>query len=145
MTLKEVNLLDEDAFTERLGGIFEESPWIARQTWENRPFESRDDLLCKLKATVLESDRTAQVELIQAHPDLAGRLAEAGELTAESTREQKEAGLADADSEIRKNLQERNQRYREKFGFPFVICARLNNIKTILAAFDKRLESDRET
>jgi 2-oxo-4-hydroxy-4-carboxy-5-ureidoimidazoline decarboxylase len=139
MNIADLNELGEKEFTDKIGPVFENSPWIARDTWRRRPFASRDRLLFELSNTVLKSGWDAQVELIRAHPDLAGRLAAAGKLTRESKREQEAAGLSGLDPEIRKAIQERNKTYRKKFGFPFVICARLNNVESILEAFDERL------
>ena len=144
MTIEEINELDEESFTEELGPVFENSPWIARATWGVRPFRSGEDLLSELVSTVEKSEVSSQLSLIREHPDLAGRLAEAGQLTEESTREQAAAGLSEIDPETRATIREQNQIYREKFGFPFVICARLNNPDTILSAFEERLQQTRD-
>ena len=145
MTIEELNQLDEESFTEKVGPVFEESPWIAREAKRaHDSFSSREDLLLKLCDTVREAGRKLQVGLIRAHPDLAGRLAEAGQLTEDSTREQAAAGLTDASDEVRSKIRELNEQYREKFGFPFVICARLNKVDTILEAFEARLPNGRE-
>lgn len=144
MTIKNLNELDESSFVDTVGPVFENSPWIATETWPRRPFATRDRLLYELSNTVLKRGRTAQIELIQAHPDLAGRLAQAGKLTEESSREQDAAGLTKADKEIKATLQDRNKRYKKKFGFPFVICARLNNVETILSAFEERLNQNKD-
>ncbi|MDF1813645.1 MAG: 2-oxo-4-hydroxy-4-carboxy-5-ureidoimidazoline decarboxylase [Verrucomicrobiales bacterium] len=140
MTVEELNQLEKSAFVERVGPVFENSPWIAAETWHRRPFASRDRLLFELSNTVLKGGRKAQKELIQAHPDLAGKLAAGGKLTEESTREQAAAGITKADKSVIAAIQDKNKRYRKKFGFPFVICARLNNVETILKAFDERLQ-----
>ncbi|HVJ45376.1 MAG TPA: 2-oxo-4-hydroxy-4-carboxy-5-ureidoimidazoline decarboxylase, partial [Luteolibacter sp.] len=83
--------------------------------------------------------------LIRAHPDLAGRLARQGKLTAESTREQAAAGIAAADTETIARIGELNAAYRKRFDFPFIICARLNNVNTIVDAMERRLGNDPAT
>src|SRR5215217_1635585 len=85
--------MDRDDFVAYFGGVFEESPWIAREAWESRPFGSVDALHAAMVWVVEHSPRAARLELIRAHPDLAGKAAIAGALTPESTREQAAAGL----------------------------------------------------
>jgi len=144
LSLPEVNAMDGETFMTTFGPLFEHSPWIARETWSRRPFVSRDDLLRRFVAMVRQSPMEKQVALIAAHPDLAGRLANAGQLTDDSKREQSAAGLDRLAFEERRKFEDLNQLYRGKFGFPFVICARLNDKQTILHAFEQRLESSRE-
>ena len=91
-----------------------------------------------------QAGETRQVQLIQAHPDLVGRAALAGTLTPESNREQASAGLGQLTPEEIALFQNNNQAYREKFGFPFVICARLNKKEAILKGFETRLKNNRE-
>ena len=124
ITLAIVNDLSRDAFVAALGPLFEGSPWIAAATWPARPFASIDQLHQALCATMYAAPIERQVALIQAHPDLAGKAAIAGELTADSAREQSSAGLSRLAPEQFATFTRLNQAYREKFGFPFVICAR---------------------
>src|SRR6476661_6494304 len=81
-TLAEINALDQEAFTALLGGLFEHSPWIAEAGWHARPFASVEALHGALCAVMYDADPEQQVALIQAHPDLVGRAARAGTLTA---------------------------------------------------------------
>jgi OHCU decarboxylase len=134
-----VNALDREAFVRLLGPVFEHSPWIAEAAWPQRPFTKRLLLLGALCAAVEDADEARQLALIRAHPDLVGRAALAGSLTPESAREQAGAGLDRLSAEEVAQFQEFNRRYREKFGFPFVICARRNKKEAILAAFPARL------
>lgn len=127
------------------GPVFEESPWIAAAAWERRPFSSPADLREKLVAVLRESGREKKLTLIRAHPDLAGRLARENKLTAASRAEQAGAGLDRLSEEELARFEAGNARYREKFGFPFVICARLNDKAAILSAFARRLENDPQT
>jgi OHCU decarboxylase len=143
LTLAEVNNLDHDAFVAALGPLFEGSPWIAAGTWPARPFASIGQLHQTLCATMYAAPIDRQLALIQAHPDLAGKAALAGELTAESTREQSSAGLSQLTPAEFATFTRLNQAYRETFGFPFVICAREHNVASILEHFAARLEHTR--
>jgi 2-oxo-4-hydroxy-4-carboxy-5-ureidoimidazoline decarboxylase len=144
LSLDEVNTMKEDDFVAHFGPLFEHSPWIARETWARRPFASRGDLLAKLTATLRSAPAEKQIALIKAHPDLAGRLARQGRLTSDSSAEQASAGLDRLAPEELKQFEDYNQKYKDKFGFPFVICARLNDKRAILLAFQKRLHLSRE-
>jgi OHCU decarboxylase len=141
IALAELNQLDQAEFARIVGPVFERSPWIAEATWSRRPFESVEQLRAALCQTVRAAGQEKQLALIRAHPDLVGRAALAGTLTRESTGEQVSAGLnALSPAEIAL-FQKQNAAYREKFGFPFVICARLNKKEAILAGFERRLKN----
>jgi 2-oxo-4-hydroxy-4-carboxy-5-ureidoimidazoline decarboxylase len=137
--LADLNTADRAAFTAALGHLFEHSPWVAEESWAKRPFATAETLHAALCTTMRSAPRDRQLALIRAHPDLAGRLAQQKKLTAESTREQATAGLdrlTDAEfAEFTRN----NQTYQAKFGFPFIICARLNAKETILNAMRTRV------
>ena len=136
-----INRLDRAAFTAALGHLFEHSPWVAEGTWAQRPFASAEALHAALCSTMRAAPRDRQLALIRAHPDLAGRLAQQKRLTAESTREQASAGLdALTDAELA-DFTARNETYQAKFGFPFIICARLNAKADILAAMRARVSN----
>jgi len=143
-SLQNLNAMDRDAFVGICGPFFEHSPWIAQRTWDRRPFATRDALHDALCETVRRAPVEEQIKLIASHPDLVGRLAREGNLTRESMSEQAAAGLrALSDFEV-KQFERYNAVYREKFGFPFVICARENKKDAILAAFPIRLNNSRE-
>jgi len=127
-----------------LGPLFEGSPWIADATWPERPFAGIAQLHQALCATMHAAPSDRQVALIQAHPDLAGKAAIAGELTAESTREQSSAGLDRLSPAEFATFTRLNGEYREKFGFPFVICVREHSKTSILESFKIRLEHQRD-
>jgi len=132
MTLAELNALDEAAFTAALGHIFEHSPWVAQRTHAKRPFADFLTLHTLLCATMRAAPREEQLALIRAHPDLAGRLAQLKQLTPVSASEQAAAGL---DSLSRKELTEferLNKAYAARFGFPFIVCARLHDRESIM-------------
>ncbi len=129
-SIAELNRVSREEFIRWVGPAFEHSPWIAIAASEKRPFADLDLLHRQLCQVVREAPEAQQLGLIQAHPDLGARSA----LTAESTREQASAGLDQLAQNQRAAIQSQNQAYREKFGFPFVICARLNTRETIAAA-----------
>lgn len=142
--MADLNAFSQKKFIDRLGGIYEHSPWIAAETWSARPFSSLDDLKTKLDATLRSATPEKHLALIQAHPDLAGRLARAGRLTDESTVEQCSAGLDRLSAEEAGEFERLNGAYLARFGFPFVICARLNDRQSILQAFRRRLNHSRK-
>jgi 2-oxo-4-hydroxy-4-carboxy-5-ureidoimidazoline decarboxylase len=133
------------AFVARHGALFEHSPWVAEQAYDEGPFPDEEALLGALVGVVRRAPRERQLELIRAHPDLAGRAAIAGELTADSTREQASAGLDRLTPEEYERFTRVNAAYRERHGFPFVICAREHDKASILAAAAERLHHDTDT
>lgn len=140
MTIDELNAADRDAFVAALGHVFEHSPWIAAAAWERRPFADRAGLHAAMTAVVDAAPPERQLALIAAHPDLAGESL----LTASSRGEQRAAGLDRLDAGQRARFAQLNERYRERFGFPFVICARDHDAASILAALERRTERTRE-
>lgn len=144
LTLQEINSFDLGTFTERLGPLFEGPPWIVMEAWRDRPFVSIDHLYSSLCAVMYKAPREQQIMLLQAHPDLVGRAALAGTLSSASTGEQAAAGLDQLSPEEIATFTRYNQEYRERFGFPFVICARENKRESILAGFETRLHNTRE-
>ena len=132
--------MQANEFAANLGGIFEHSPWIAARTAEKGPFNSVADLHAELCETVMRSSDTEKLALIRAHPDLVGTAT----LTAESMGEQAAAGLGNLSAEEIAKFQKYNAEYRGRFGFPFVICARLNKKDAILHAFPIRLQNSRD-
>src|SRR5579862_9268874 len=142
--LTQLNNSSREEFVRLIGPVFEHSPWIAEVTWHRKPFASVARLHAELCATVAQSGEQKQLALIRAHPDLVGKLALAGQLTKESTGEQATAGLDKLTQEEVKLFQRNNAAYKAKFGFPFIICARLNKKEAILAGFETRLKNMRE-
>jgi 2-oxo-4-hydroxy-4-carboxy-5-ureidoimidazoline decarboxylase len=141
--LVEVNGRNREAFVRVIGPVFEHSPWIAKRAWPKRPFTSLRALHGALCETVLAASEREKLDLIRAHPDLAGRAALTGSLTPSSTQEQTSAGLDKLTPDEITAFRQLNQAYRAKFGFPFVICARLNKKDAILTGFRVRLEHSR--
>jgi 2-oxo-4-hydroxy-4-carboxy-5-ureidoimidazoline decarboxylase len=135
-------MVDRDAFVARFGGVFEASPWIAEAAWERGPYASVAALHAAMVATVGAAPREAQLAVIRAHPDLAGKAAIAGALTPESTREQAAAGLDRLTPRQHARILELTAAYRERFGFPFVVCAREHTADSIIATATGRLAHD---
>jgi OHCU decarboxylase len=144
LTISQINGLEKGSFVRLVGPVFEHSPWIAEETWPQKPFVSLEKLHHCLCETVTASGEEKKLALIQAHPDLVGRLALAGQLTKESTNEQASAGLDKLSPEEVTLFNRQNTAYKERFGFPFIICARLNKKEAILRGFESRLKNSRE-
>jgi len=139
--LSQLNAAPPEEFILHLAGIFEHSPWVAEKAAAGRPYPSLDALHQAMVKAVQQAGEKAHLDLLNAHPDLVGKAV----LTAESASEQAFAGLTNLSPEEVRKFRDWNQAYREKFGFPFIICARLNKKDAILAAFPKRLAQDRKT
>jgi 2-oxo-4-hydroxy-4-carboxy-5-ureidoimidazoline decarboxylase len=144
LTLLEVNSLGKEEFVAALSSIFEGPPWIVEEAWYACPFGSLEELHAAMCAVMYNAPQEQQIALIKAHPDLVGKVALAGTLSPESTREQAAAGLAQLSTAQIAHLNRLNAAYKERYGFPFVICARENKLDTILAGFDARLNNSRE-
>ncbi|HEX7654149.1 MAG TPA: 2-oxo-4-hydroxy-4-carboxy-5-ureidoimidazoline decarboxylase [Verrucomicrobiae bacterium] len=143
-TVAEINTWPLDTFVRIFGGVFEHSPWVAGEAWRNRPFADLPGLHQALCQVVQAAGVERQLVLIRAHPDLVGRLALAGQLTRESLREQASAGLDRLTEAEIEAFQQNNAAYQARFGFPFIICARLNKKQAILEGFARRLQNARE-
>lgn len=143
ISLAELGAYDQAAFVAAVGHVYEHSPWIAAEAWAARPFATLAALHAAMEAAVAAAGEERQLALIRAHPDLAGRMALAGQLTAASAGEQAAAGLTALDPDELARFTAYNTAYQERFGFPFVICARANKKDAILAAFPLRLANDR--
>ena len=141
VSLQDLNAVADEEFVSLLGGIYEHSDWVPRKVLRSRPFSDFGHLRTMLKGAVDESTAEAKLALIRAHPDLAGKLARAGALTLESTREQAGLGLDRLSNAEYQEFYDQNQRYRDRFGFPFIICARLTTRQGVLDAFDLRLSN----
>src|ERR1700747_1923290 len=143
--IQDVNRMDESTFVSIFGSVYEHSSWVAEAVWRHRPFATLDGLHAAMDGIVQGAGQSRQMTLIKAHPELAGRLAGSGQLTAESRAEQAQAGLGSLSENLTKRMLELNDCYQKKFGFPFIICARLNNRATILRAREDRLTNSGET
>jgi OHCU decarboxylase len=138
-TIEEVNGLDRKGFVARFGSLYERSPWVAEGAWRGRPFDGFAELHEAFVKAMHEAPRERQLALIRAHPDLAGKAAIAGKLTAESAREQASAGLDGLTPEEYEDFHRLNTAYSNRFGFPFIVCVREHTKETILADAAARL------
>jgi len=142
MTLWELNRLSPAAFATALGHVFEHSPWVAERAGRKRPFASVGALHETMMATVWAAPAASQMALLRAHPELAGKAALRGELTADSTLEQSGAGLAECSAEELVRLTTLNAEYNAKFGFPFILAVKGYDRAGILREFARRVERD---
>jgi beta-ureidopropionase / N-carbamoyl-L-amino-acid hydrolase len=145
ITLEQLNALAPAPFEATLGGVFEHSPWVAQCAAPGRPFTSRLQLLDSMRAVVDEAAPAQQLALIRAHPQLGVRGQGASALTAASAGEQRRAGLASCTPAQAARLGQLNARYLERFGFPFILAVRGHDPASIIATFERRLESDVES
>ena len=132
----------EDAFVAALGYLFEHSPWVVARAYAQGPFVDADALLAATGTVLALATQEDQLALIRAHPQLAGKAAIAGDLTVSSQREQKSAGLDRLTPEEFERFHALNRVYQERFAFPFIVCARLNDKASILAALEARSSHD---
>ena len=123
-TLEQLNAATTDEAVAMLDGLYEHSPWIARQALASRPFRSLPQLQDALRRVLDEADAEAGLALIRAHPELAGRAMQDNSLTAESTHEQDKAGLTHCSPEELARLRQLNADYLARFGFPFILAVR---------------------
>jgi beta-ureidopropionase / N-carbamoyl-L-amino-acid hydrolase len=124
LTLDTLNTANRDRFVAQLDGTYEHSPWIAERAWALRPFASLAALKLALVQSVRVAGRDAQLQLIRAHPELAGKAMVSQTLTAESTHEQGKAGLTECTAQEFARIQQLNADYNTKFGFPFILAVR---------------------
>lgn len=146
--LRRPSEMDRETFVSEFGGIFEHSPWIAEGAFESELGHTHDSALGvhQALARVFRSASEQQrLGVLTAHPDLAGKLASAGRLTAESTAEQAGAGLDMLTDEERANFTALNDAYTAKFGFPFIIAVKDNTKASIVDAFERRIDNARDT
>jgi 2-oxo-4-hydroxy-4-carboxy-5-ureidoimidazoline decarboxylase len=142
-SLEAVNALSPAAFAETFGGVFEHSPWVAERAAAARPFASLKALHGAMVAAVDAATEEEKLVLLNAHPDLAGRAALAGDLTAASTGEQASAGLDSLTAEEMARFTALNETYRSRFGFPFIMAVRGADKARILAGFEGRVDNTR--
>jgi 2-oxo-4-hydroxy-4-carboxy-5-ureidoimidazoline decarboxylase len=142
LTIAEVDGMGCEDFVAALGSAVEHSPWVAREAWRRRPFGSVAALRLAFEAAIRGAPRERRLELLRAHPELAGREAAAGELTGASAREQRAARLDRLAPDELAALTRLNADYRARFGFPFVACVREHSVESLLAWGRARLARD---
>jgi OHCU decarboxylase len=137
---------DRQAFVERFGAVFEHSPWVAERAWPKRPFASADALHSEMMGAVASATRDERLALVRAHPELAGREAKDGTLSADSSGEQGRLGFTSLSRDEFLRMQDINRRYREKFGFPCIVALRLHATRSsVMAEMQRRLGNNAET
>lgn len=149
VSLEELNEADRQRFVAALGLIYEHSPWVAEAATARRPFKTLAALHESMSDAVMASDEARKLSLLNAHPDLAGKAARLGTLTADSKVEQQGAGLDRLSENEFNEFQRLNETYRKKFGFPFIICVRRHTRDSVLWQFELRTKNslpvERET
>jgi len=143
--LSTLNEMDRSQFTRALGDVFEHSPWIADQVFNSRPFVDIDRLHEAMVKVVQHTSNDKQLDLLQAHPELAGQEAQKGELTDASTGEQSSAGLNALNHDEMARIAQLNTWYQKKFGFPFIIAVRNHTKQSIFEQWESRLMNDHKT
>ncbi|MBW4525437.1 MAG: 2-oxo-4-hydroxy-4-carboxy-5-ureidoimidazoline decarboxylase [Phormidium tanganyikae FI6-MK23] len=140
-SLTELNQMEQSAFTEALSGIFEQTPTIASQAWEKRPFADVDDLHQKMLTVVNSMSDEQQLALIRAHPDLGSK----AKMAEASVQEQAGAGLDRLTAEEYDRFHRLNEQYKSQFGFPFIVAVKNHTKTSILKAFETRLQHSQPT
>ena len=141
VALGSLNASDEAAFVATLGEVYEHAPWVAQAVCRQRPFATLAALHAAMTAAVRAAPAEQRLTLIKGHPDLAGKAARGGAMTADSQAEQASAGLERLSGAEFTQFHRLNEAYREKFGIPFIICARRHSKDSILQQFERRLHN----
>jgi 2-oxo-4-hydroxy-4-carboxy-5-ureidoimidazoline decarboxylase len=136
--------LDEERFVGHFTGVYEHSPWVAREAWRRRPSADFEALAGAFETAVREAPEDARLALVRAHPELGGHQARTGELTEESAAEQTAAGRDRLTAEQARRLHQLNRAYGERFGFPLVISVRGRDPDSILDEGEARLRNSPE-
>jgi 2-oxo-4-hydroxy-4-carboxy-5-ureidoimidazoline decarboxylase len=139
ISISGVNAMTKDAFMGCFGDIAEHSPWVAEAATAEHPFANVEAMIVAFEKSVRNASRERQLDLLRAHPDLAGK---AKAITDDSRREQKGAGLDSLSPREFTRFSALNQSYREKFGFPFILAVRGATKHAILDAFERRIAND---
>jgi 2-oxo-4-hydroxy-4-carboxy-5-ureidoimidazoline decarboxylase len=142
ITLEALNAMSRDDFVAALGSIFEHAPWVAESAAARRPFTTVVDLHCAMLDAVESASAETQMQFLRGHPDLAGKAAREGALTADSTAEQAGAGLDRLSEQQYARFHQLNTAYTQRFGIPFIVCVRRHARSSILRQFERRLTND---
>ncbi|SHN18685.1 2-oxo-4-hydroxy-4-carboxy-5-ureidoimidazoline decarboxylase [Roseibium suaedae] len=144
ISLDDINKMDESTFAATFGHVAEHSPWVAREAHSLGPFADRQALIKAFEAGMRGAPHDAQLALVRAHPDLAGKAALAGKLEEASRTEQAGAGLDRLTAEELARFTQLNGAYLERFGFPFIFAVKGADKHMILSAFEERLQNSVE-
>jgi 2-oxo-4-hydroxy-4-carboxy-5-ureidoimidazoline decarboxylase len=140
VTLADVNACDRVPFVEKVGWVFEHSPWVAERAWSKKPFRSLDALHAAMTSVVEAAGPDEQLALLRAHPDLGAR----ARMSEASTSEQAGIGLDNLTPAEFERLRRLNTAYRDQFGFPFLYAVKGSTKHDILRALEARLQASRE-
>jgi len=138
-----INKLSESEFAEVFGNIFENARWVANVLYKQKPFDNFDDLKKKIIFIFKKTDNEYKLKIFKSHPDLADKT-KIGSLTADSNKEQSNAGLDQCTKEEFSEFKKLNSEYKDKFGFPFIIAVKNKNKIEILTSFRKRIFSAKD-
>ena len=141
ITLESLNKGGLSEFVGALGDVFENCPWLVARTSSARPFHTKEALIAALLDEMKALSREEKLQLLRAHPDLAGKAARTGKLTKHSTREQKSAGLDQLSKNEFFRFERLNKAYQKRFGFPFIIAVSDHSKESIFSSFETRLGS----
>jgi OHCU decarboxylase len=136
--LDKINNLSESDFISTFGNVFEKTGWIAKKAYESKPFNSSKELFSKIIKIYEKSTKKNHLEIFNAHPDLAIEK----KLTKDSQKEQNNSNLKQCSDDEFKEFKELNKRYKEKFGFPFIIAVMGKNKNEILNSFKHRIKNN---
>ncbi|MCE4047816.1 MULTISPECIES: 2-oxo-4-hydroxy-4-carboxy-5-ureidoimidazoline decarboxylase [Bacillaceae] len=140
-TIAAINAMSKNEFIEKIGWVFEHSPWVADRTWERQStFESLQTLHHEMVKVVREAAREEQLDLIRAHPDLGGKI----KMTQSSVNEQKGAGLDTLSKVEYESFLQLNNEYRTKFHFPFILAVKGHTKDSIYEAMKGRIHHTME-
>ena len=139
-TIEDINAMEAAEFEKTFGDVAEHSPWVARNAAGDRPFVSRESMIRAFHEAVHSASETAQLALIRAHPDLAGK----AKLTSDSNREQAQAGLDALTQEEFARFTHLNELYKSKFDFPFIFAVKGATAQQILASFAERVNHSKD-
>jgi 2-oxo-4-hydroxy-4-carboxy-5-ureidoimidazoline decarboxylase len=146
VTLDQLNGSDRAEFVAALGDIFEHASWVAEGAFAARPFASVGALHDAMMAAVRAAPRATQLAFLRGHPELGGKVARAGAMTADSIAEQGGLGLDRLSDAQFARFERANADYARKFGFPFIVCVRNHtSAESILRVFEQRVGNDVET
>lgn len=144
INITDINSQDFGTFVEKFNNVVEHSPFVAGTLWKMKPFHSVDHFVLNTFKTIYSLPTIMQEGILRLYPDLAGHLADDGQLGLESTLEHSAANLDQLTYEEKTQMADLNQKYKDKFGFPFVICARMNKKDAILSGLKARLNNSQE-
>ncbi|XP_069616386.1 putative 2-oxo-4-hydroxy-4-carboxy-5-ureidoimidazoline decarboxylase [Ranitomeya imitator] len=141
MDLEAINAMNYEQFLDIFGNVIEKCPMITATVWSRRPFSSFCDVENSVYEFIESLPTSGKEGILRCHPDLAGRELTSGTLTMESQQEQRQAGLTSLNSRERERMTLLNGQYKQKFGFPFVMCAKMADKEKIMEELTGRLRN----